>query len=493
MLSSSTLASVNPGVALPSYDRSSLRVGIVHIGVGGFHRAHMAMTLDRLMNDGLARDWAICGVGLLELDRRLSEVFAAQDCLYTLAEKHADGHREARVIGSITEYLFAPDNPGAVLERMADPHVRIVSLTITEGGYNLDPVTGGFDATNAGVVADLAPHATPSTAFGFVTEALRLRRDRGIDPFTVLSCDNIQGNGDTAREVFSLYADLKDPELGAWIRSRVAFPNSMVDRITPVTASDDIDEVAAVLGVTDAWPVVCEPYFQWVIEDDFPTGRPPVDAAGAQFVADVEPYELMKLRLLNASHQALCYFGYLAGYQYAHEALADPLIVALLRRFMDDEATPTLRPVPGIDLEAYKATLIERFANPEVRDTLARLCAESSDRIPKWLLPVIRERLEVDGDIACSAAVVASWARYAEGVDERGEPIIVVDPLRDVLVPIAQSQRAHPAAFIENRDLFGDLADDERFRSAYLTALSQLHAEGARATLRSLLSERSPL
>jgi mannitol 2-dehydrogenase len=235
---------------------------------------------------------------------------------------------------------------------------------------------------------------------------------------------------------------------------------------------------------------VCEPFFQWVIEDDFGMGRPPFDAAGAQFVADVEPYERMKLRLLNASHQGLCYFGYLAGYRFAHDAVADPAIAAFLLRYMNREATPTLLPVPGIDLDDYKRSLIERFANPEVRDTIARLCAESSDRIPKWLLPVIRDQLANEGEIECSAAIVASWARYAEAVDESGEPIVIVDALRDELIAIAQRQRDDPLAFIRNRSLFGDLADDQRFALAYLNALDSLHTQGAAQTVRSL--DQSP-
>jgi mannitol 2-dehydrogenase len=483
-LSDSTLGELPPGVARPTYDRSDLTVGIVHIGVGGFHRAHMAMTIDSLMNEGLAHEWAICGVGLLESDRRMEAVFDAQDCLYTLTLKHPDGRRESRVIGSIAEYLFAPDGAEAVVERMTDPAVKIVSLTITEGGYNFDRVTGEFDATHPGVVSDLVDGATPSTVFGFVTEALRRRRDRGTPPFTVLSCDNVQGNGHMAQKMFTAFADLKDAALGAWIRSSVTFPNSMVDRITPVTQDSDIVEARDITGLDDGWPVVCEPFFQWVIEDDFGLGRPPLDDAGAQFVEDVEPYELMKLRLLNASHQGMCYFGHLAGYRYAHEAVGDEAIAAFLLRYMDREATPTLKPVPGIDLDAYKATLIERFLNPEVRDTLARLCAESSDRIPKWLVPVIRDQLETGGEIECSAAIVASWARYAEAVDEQGEPITVVDPLRDELVAIAQTQRAEPLAFLRNRALFGDLSDDARFTAAYLAALTSLHERGAAATVR---------
>jgi mannitol 2-dehydrogenase len=485
VLRNAALSELPPGVSRPQYDRSALSVGIVHIGVGGFHRAHMAMTLDSLMNEGNALDWAICGVGLLESDRRMSEIFASQDCLYTLTLKHSDGRREARVIGSIAEYLFAPDDADAVVERMADPAVRIVSLTITEGGYNFDRVTGEFDPTHPGVIADLGDGAVPTTVFAFVTEAVRRRRERGIPAFTVLSCDNVQGNGHMARAMFTAYASLKDPELGLWMRDNIQFPNSMVDRITPVTSEEDIAEAAALTGLDDAWPVVCEPFFQWVIEDDFGLGRPPVDLAGAQFVNDVEPYELMKLRLLNASHQALCYFGYLAGYRFAHEATRDPSIASFLLRYMNREATPTLTPVPGIDLDLYKNSLIERFSNPEVRDTLARLCAESSDRIPKWLVPVIRQQLVDGGEIECSAAIVASWARYDEALDEQGEPIVVVDALREELIAIAQTQRDKPLAFIRNRALFGDLADNERFATAYLAALSSLHERGAAATVRS--------
>ncbi|GAA2360967.1 mannitol dehydrogenase family protein [Nonomuraea africana] len=483
-LTQETVAALPEAVAVPSYDRSRLTVGIVHIGVGGFHRAHQAMYLDRLMNEGKAHDWAICGVGVLPGDARMRDALIAQDGLYTLVLKHPDGTREARVIGSITDYLFAPDDPEAVIEKMADPTVRIVSLTVTEGGYNIHPVTGAFDAGSPAIRADLEPGAVPATVFGLVTEALRRRRARGLVPFTVMSCDNIQGNGEVARHSFTAFARLVDAGLADWIEAAVAFPNSMVDRITPVTTDEDREAVTELFGVLDAWPVTCEPFTQWVLEDDFSRGRPPFEEAGVQVVADVEPYELMKLRLLNAGHQALCYFGYLSGHRYVHEAATDPAIAKFLLDYMDLEATPTLRPVPGVDLDGYKRTLIERFSNAEVRDTLARLCAESSDRIPKWLLPVVREQLAGGGPVTRAAAVVASWARYAEGADESGEPIVVVDRLRERLMAAAKAQRQRPTAFIEDRELFGDLADDERFVEPYLRALESLHAKGARATVR---------
>jgi mannitol 2-dehydrogenase len=287
--------------------------------------------------------------------------------------------------------------------------------------------------------------------------------------------------------MFTAYARLRDAELGDWVAAEVAFPNSMVDRITPVTTDEDRAEVTERFGVADGWPVVCEPFTQWVLEDSFPLGRPAVEQVGVQVVADVEPYELMKLRLLNASHQALCYFGYLSGYRLVHEVTQDQLFADFLLAYMDREATPTLAPVPGVDLTAYKHELIERFSNAAVRDTVARLCAESSDRIPKWLLPVIRENLAAGREVTRAAAVVASWARYAEGVDEQGQPITVVDRLADQLTAIAKQQLEDPLAFVANRELFGDLVDHRDFTEPYLRALQSLHARGARATLESLV------
>lgn len=492
-LNNRTVGKLGDSIGAPLYDRHAVTPGIVHIGVGGFHRAHQAMYLDALMNQGLALDWGIVGVGVMPGDKRMQQALAAQDHLYTLVIKHPDGQYEPRVIGSMVNYLFAPDDSEAVIEQMTDPTIRIVSLTVTEGGYNFHPVSGEFDLDNPVVRDDLANPAQPTTSFGLVVEALVRRRARGIAPFTVMSCDNIQGNGDVAKRMFTAYARARDHELGEWLAGAVAFPNAMVDRITPVTTQADIDELARRFGIEDAWPVVCEPFTQWVLEDHFPLGRPPFEQVGVQLVEDVEPYELMKLRLLNASHQALTYFGYLAGYRYAHEVCQDPLFVDFLLGYMREEGAPTLSPVPGVDLGAYQLTLIERFANPEIKDTLARLCAESSDRIPKWLVPVIRHQLAYHGEIKRSAAVVASWARYAEGVDEQGEPIEIVDRLKASLMAVAANNPTQPTAFIDNRELFGDLADQPRFRDAYLDALDSLHRRGARATLEALVVSKGTL
>jgi len=486
-LSNAVLSQLPNDVLVPRYDRSKVTPGILHLGVGAFHRSHQALTIDTLISQGMAQDWGIIGVGLLESDRRMSDALKPQDCLYTLITKHPDGQIHYQVIGSIIEYLYAPESPAAVLARLVDPAIRIVSLTITEGGYSFDRVTGEFDPATPGVAEDLQGSPHPISAFGFIVEGLRLRRANGTPAFTIQSCDNIQGNGEVAKKMIIEFAKRKDLELAEWISENVAFPNSMVDRITPVTATADIELASRKLGVEDQWPVPCEPFFQWVVEDHFPTGRPPFEQADVQMVSDVMPYELMKLRLLNASHQGLCYFGHLSGYTYVHEVMADPLIVTLLRRYMDEEASPTLSPVPGVDLAKYKNQLIERFSNSQVLDTVARLAAESSDRIPKWLLPVVREQLKKKGPVALSAAIVASWARYDEAIDEKGDPINVVDPLRDELVAIARTQRENPTAFIQNAKLFGDLGSDPAFVEPYLAVLKSLHLNGAQKTLQIIL------
>lgn len=488
-LRTATVRGLGDQIAIPAYDRSDLTVGIVHIGTGAFHRSHQAAYLDQLLNAGQALNWAICGIDLLPVDRPKAEVFARQDGLYTLMVKHADGSIEPRVIGVLADYVFAPDAPELAISRLTDPRTRVVTLTVTEGGYNVHPETGEFDTANPAVQADLRRGAVPTTVFGFVTEALRRRRADHVPPFTVASCDNVQANGDLAHRMFAAFADLAEPGLGDWIREQVAFPNSMVDRITPATTADDIARLRADFGIDDGWPVVCEPFRQWVLEDNFPAGRPPWESCGVQLVSDVSAYEQMKLRLLNVGHQALGYAGYLAGYRYAHEAATDPVFAKFVTGYMQAEARPTLMSVPGIDLDAYIGTLLERFSNPTIRDTLARLCAFSTDRIPKWLLPVIRDNLAAGGEVTRSAAIVASWARYAEGNDESGQRIEVVDRLRDEVMQRAAGQHDDPLSFVRNDRLFGDLAGHDRFAAAYLRSLAWFHQVGARATLDNINAE----
>lgn len=486
-LTSSTLGHLHPEVAVPRYDRTSVTTGIVHLSAGSFHRAHEAMYLDRLMNIGLALDWGICAVGLRPSNAGMRDVMTAQDCLYTLIVKHADGAWQPRVIGSIVEYMFAPDDVDAVIEKMAAPQIRIVSLTVTEGGYNLDPATGEFDHSNADVLADLAQPTTPTTTFGLVVEALARRRQRCVAPFTVLSCDNIQNNGRVSSEAFTTFARLRDPALGDWIAENVAFPNSMVDRITPRTTAEDRAGLVDRFDLTDQWPVPCEEFTQWVLQDHFSNGRPPLHDAGVQLVSDVEPYELMKLRLLNASHQALGCSSYLAGYRFVHEACADHIFATFLLDYMTIEAIPTLRPVPGIDLDRYSHQLVDRFSNPEIADTIARLCTNTSELIPTFLLPVLRAQLAAGGPIARATAVIACWARYAEGIDEAGHPITVVDDRAARLHAAARRQHEKPLAFLQdNRDIFRELVDDRRFTQLFAQLLDSLHEFCTRATLADL-------
>ncbi|MCK2215339.1 mannitol dehydrogenase family protein [Actinomadura sp. ATCC 31491] len=484
-LSPDNLPAIAARVPVPRYDRTRLRAGIVHLGVGGFHRAHQAMYLDALFGEPGEPDAArfgIVGVGVRAEDAAMRDALRAQSTLYTLVEKEADRPPRPRVIGSMIGYLFAPDDPEAVLAALTDPAVRIVSLTITEGGYHVNQSTGEFEA-DAAVLAEARAGGRPSSAFGFLTEALARRRAAGTAPFTVLSCDNLPQNGEVARRTLSAFAGLRDAELGEWIDREVSFPSSMVDRITPVTSRLDRERLLEEFGVEDAWPVVCEPFHQWVVEDRFPSGRPALERVGVQFVDDVEPYELMKLRLLNAGHQALAYLGYLAGHRFTHEVCRDPAFARFLRAYLEEEATPTLGPVPGVDLPGYKRQLIERFSNPEISDTLARLCADSSDRIPKFLLPVTLARLAEGQDVRRSALVVASWARYAEGVDEQGRRIDVVDRRRADLADRAARRLTDPLAFLEDETLFGDLRHRPAFTGPYLEALDSLHRIGARATV----------
>ena len=491
-LNEAALPELEDRLSIPSYHRHAVRTGIVHFGVGGFHRSHQAMFIDRLLNLGGSQDWGICGVGVLPSDDRMHNVLTSQDGLYTLVLKGTDGTEDARVIGSITEYLFAPNDPAAVIRKLADPATRIVSLSITEGGYSINDSTGDFDPRTPDVLHDLDPHTVPSSAFGLITAALAQRREHGTDPFTVMSCDNIEGNGNVARKALVSFARLKDPGLAGWISDTVAFPNSMVDRITPVTTDADRAAVTAAYGFSDAWPVVAEPFEQWVLEDKFPAGRPPLEDAGVQLVNDVEPYELMKLRLLNASHQVMSYLGYLAGYRYVHEVCTDPLFADFVAGFMESEATPTLQPVPGIDLNTYRNELIHRFSNPAVKDTLARQMVDASERIPKFVLPVVREQLRLGGPVDRAALVIAAWARVLEGTDGQGEPLDITDRRLGELRAAIRADQAEPGAFLSLTDVFGDLGRNARFEVAYRQAREALHRSGVRTAVQDLTASSIP-
>jgi mannitol 2-dehydrogenase len=485
-LNQAALANIGETIRTPGYDRAAVSTGIVHFGVGAFHRAHQAMFVDKLLEMGQT-DWGICGVGVLPWDRAVRDALHAQDCLYTLVSSSPDGAADARVIGSIGEYLFAPDDPEAVLARLAHPATRIVSLTITEGGYSVNDATGEFDPRDPLTLGDLEPGVdVPSSVLGYLVAGLARRRQEGLAPFTVMSCDNIQGNGHVTRTAVAGFAARKDPELAAWIEEKVSFPNSMVDRITPVTTDEFRARVSDDFGIEDRWPVHAESFVQWVLEDDFPGGRPPFEDVGVQVVHDVEPYELMKLRLLNASHQAIGHLGLLAGYAWVHDATREPLLKDFLLDYMRVEAIPTLSPVPGIDLDAYCQELIDRFSSEAIRDTLARLVVDGSDRIPKFLLPVLRQQLETGGEIRHCALILAAWSRFLEGHDEKGNPTPINDRRSAELIEAVRAEQDVPGAFLRYQPVFGDLGESDRLRDAFVAYRASLGERGVRATVAEL-------
>lgn len=487
VLGTSTLSQISDGVKVPLYDRSKLTPGIFHFGVGGFHRAHQALIMDNLFSMGLAHDWAICGVGVLPQDQRMRDVMKEQGGLYTLVEKETSGQLNYRVIGSIVEYLFAPDDVNVVIERLTKPEARIVSLTITEGGYNINPATGEFDLST--VEEDLKNPRQPKTVFGIVIEALRRRQERGLNGFTVMSCDNLQENGSIARRAFLGFAKAIDPKLAEWVSDNVTFPSSMVDRITPVTTDSDRSITSEKLKMTDSWPVVCEPFIQWVLEDSFVAGRPPFEKSVVQLVADVEPYELMKLRLINAGHQAIAYFGLLLGYELVHDITQYELMVKFLHAYMDREATSTLKPVAGINLDEYKAQIVKRFQNPNVRDTLARLAFDGSDRILKFVMPVITDRLADGKSIWLSTAIVVSFARYLNGVDENGKPIEIIDRAKEKLAVLAQSLQSDSSVILGEHELLGETVSNQVFVNTFKEIYDKLSKDGSKKTLEWLIEK----
>jgi len=467
-------------VARPTYDRDAVAPGIVHLGVGAFHRAHQAVYCDDVLAGGDLR-WGIEGVSLRSPSMR--DALAKQDWLYTLCVRSGPGDMP-RVIGSLGNVLVAPENPQNVIAALCRPDTRIVSLTVTEKGYCHDPASGDLAEANPEVRHDLEnPHA-PKTAPGFLVEAIRLRRERGLPMPTILSCDNLPSNGRTAKTILTQFATLRDPDLGAYVENEIHCPSTMVDRIVPATTDIDRDNVEAIVGVRDAWPVMTEPFSQWVIEDDFTCGRPDWDEHGAQFVRDVEPYELMKLRLLNGSHSAIAYLGYLAGFDTVSDAISDPDMATFVRAMMDHEATPTLPPLPEIDLDAYKIALLDRFANPALKHRTWQIAMDGSQKLPQRLLAPIRENLSAGRPFDRAAFAVAGWMRYAAGIDEAGQGIDVRDPLQKVFTRIRQKAGLDPdglaAEFLQIREVFGDdLPGNERFVRCVREALAALLAHGA--------------
>ena len=486
-LSDGSLARYAATVRVPGYDRAGLVPSIVHIGVGGFHRAHQASYLDDLAGQG-ETGWGVVGVGLHR--PQMGEVLTAQDCLFTVVER-GPGHESARVIGSLVDYLFAPDDPDAVLRTLADPRTRIVTLTITGAGYLVDDA-GRFRDDEPDVEADLASPLQPCTVTGYLTEALDRRRRAGVAPFTVLSCDNLPDSGAAARTAVLAHAALRDPALAAWIGENVTFPSGMVDRITPETSPQMRDEIEETLGVADRWPVVTEPFSQWIVEDAFCNGRPPLERVGVQFVDDVAPYKLVKARMLNGGHSALGYLGALAGHTRTDEAMADPVVRGILERMLADEVQPLMPRVLGIDLADYRRTTLERFANPAIGDTLARLCRRGSVKMPSYLLPSLREAREQGRPRAALVLVLAAWLLYLRGADLAGRPVEVVDPRGDELCGLARTGGDDPRVLLGQRSVFGSLGDDRQLVAEVGDALRVLSRHGLEAAVATWSSGAAP-
>jgi mannitol 2-dehydrogenase len=472
-------------VAVPRYARARLKAGILHFGVGNFHRAHQAVYLDDLFNLGLGHDWAIVGAGVLPADAAARETFERQDWLTTVVEQDAK-RMSARVTGAMIDYLM-PGDTGSIVARLADPAIRIVSLTITEGGYFIDPATGSFNAAHPAIIADGDNPDAPKTVFGLIVAGLRRRRAAGIAPFTVMSCDNIPHNGAVTRNAVVGLARLSDPTLAAWIRNEIAFPNGMVDRITPATGDRERRIAAEQFSIDDEWPVFCETFRQWVLEDNFPAGRPALEKVGVQFVPDVTPYEHMKIRMLNGGHAVIAYPAGLMDIEFVHEAMAHPLVLGFLRKVEREEIIPVLPPVPDISLADYYALIEERFSNPKIGDTVRRLCLDGSNRQPKFIVPTIADRLTRGEGIAGLALESALWCRYCFGTSDSGRTIAPNDPAWERLQVISHAARSEPAAWLAMDDVYGMVGEAPAMHEAFSSWLDLLWSDGTEATLRRYL------
>ncbi len=484
-LSLATLDDIGNRASLPSYRRDEIRPGILHFGVGNFHRAHMAIYLHDLFNKGRDLDWGIIGAGVMPSDQRMRDTLKAQDFLTTVVEQDID-RSAATITGPMLDVITAPDFD-RIISTLASPDIRIVSLTITEGGYFIDAATGKFDPDHPAIVADAQDPTHPKTVFGLIIAGLKARREAGIPAFTVMCCDNIPGNGEVTEATVRGLARLSDPEFADWIHHNVAFPNSMVDRITPATGQREIDITRDSYGIEDGWPVFCEGFKQWVLEDKFPLGRPALEDVGVTFVPDVAPYELMKLRILNGGHAAIAYPAALMDIHFVHESMENPLIRAFLAKLENEEIIPVVPPVPNTSLQDYYTLIENRFSNPKIGDTIPRLAQDGSNRQPKFILPSTADRLAKGLDVTGLALVSALWCRYFEGTSDGGKTIAFNDPSAERLHAAALASRSDPMAFTGITDIFGSVGSDPRFLKRFAEAIDSLRSHGAAATLQSYI------
>lgn len=484
-LRNSMLCRAPDSILVPRYDRTLVGARLVHIGVGGFNRSHLCVYLDDLLSGSTSQHWGELGIGLLAADKRINEALARQDHLYGVLELESD-REKYRVIGSLVGHLYAPECSAAVLESLSAPECSIVSLTVTEGGYFIEDASGRFLADHADIQHDLAHPDSPRTWLGYVAAAAQRRMERGCGPFTLLSCDNLQSNGATAKKALLAYSDGRGVELRRWIENNVTFPNSMVDRITPKTTEDDLDRIAREFGVADETPVVCESFRQWVLEDDFAAGRPAWDLVGAQITTDVAPYEKTKMRLLNGGHSAIGYAADLVGFNYIFEAASDPLLRTLLIRFLA-EVRQTLVSLPGTDLESYSATVVRRFSNSSMRDQVARICSNGCAKMAKFIVPSLGDLLREGVQPRIVPLVLAAWLHYVAVRDGSGS---IDDPSLETLRPFLAAGGSDARLAFSAHSLFGDLAVRYPWIvGAVQNNLNQFRNRGARAAIAMALHE----
>lgn len=485
-LSSANLSKLPASVARPDYAASDLTAGILHFGIGNFHRSHQAVYLDQLFNKGLDHDWALVGAGVFDGEKIGRQKLQEQDWLTTVVEQDA-GHREARVTGAMIDFI-EPGDSAAVVAKLADSAIRIVSTTITEGGYFIDPASQKFNPKHPDIVADATNPDRPKTVFGLILAGLKARRAAGVQPFTVMSCDNIPHNGHVTSDAVVGLARLSDPAFADWIEKTVAFPNGMVDRITPATTDRERTMLKDDFGVEDNWPVFCEPFMQWVLEDNFPAGRPALEKVGVQFVTDVAPFELMKIRILNGGHATIAYPAGLMDIHFVHEAMENHLVRGFLEKLEKTEIIPTVPPVPDTDLGDYYKLIDKRFSNPTIGDTIRRLCLDGSNRQPKFIIPTIADRLKAGAGVEGLALESALWCRYCYGATDSGAVIEPNDPNWDRMTATSKAAKDNPGAWLAMEDIYGDVGKAAAFRQAFGTALGALWADGTQKTLANYIS-----
>ncbi|MCB4809257.1 mannitol dehydrogenase family protein [Tamlana sp. 62-3] len=461
-------------VLTPTFNRDLIKTSILHIGVSSFHRSHQAYYTDELINKFNELNYGICGVDLLETDRKIYNILKDQDGLYTLYTKDPEGNHKARIIGAIVEYFFGPENPLAVIEKMANPDIKIISLTIAEDGYQLNEVTGAFNINHPFIEEDIKTPFKPKTVFGYLTQALKLRKLRNLPGCTILSCDNIKANGDTIKEALFNYVSKTEPELLDWISKNTTFPNSMVDRITTVTDFKDIDALKNEFAIDDQWPVICEPFSQWIIEDRFLHEKPSWEKVGVMFTDSISGFERMKLRLLNAGHSVLGILGTICGYKNVYEAATDDSLMLFLTLYMNDEVLPTLHDLNTENIKSYQHNLVNRFKNPYLNDRLSRICSESSSKIPLFILPTINDLLKQKKSITKAAFIIAAWCRYNDGLNDSKTSYNINDNISGTLIRSAALSYQNPLKFLEIESVFGDLSKNDTFTESYTSSLNLL-------------------